>query len=348
MRRLGATLAAAVMIVPLAGCSGGDPISMPDVVGKSLDVAKSDVERAGFDDDVEVVGGGMFGIVVESNWSVCSQEPASGEPIAGAPRLTVDRSCADQDDEDGQGQAESPSETAAPEPEEEPAVVITDISVDKLLDKLNSAGMGGIKVGDQFRLTAELFESDAWGVGASGDFSVFLKAKGGKDDLLVFVEEADTKKWTNGTSVEMVVEMVEVTIDGETTDGWLKAQTVKTLSGGTTDKAKQAAAERTLVKDLAMYADIMNTSLGRTVIDSINPSADGVTVLLNPSMAGVTVMQAQTLITQWNQNIVDALAEAGRGSSDGSVKYFLGGQLVAQNKEILDPWSVDFKGVLDQ
>ncbi len=60
--------------------------------------------------------------------------------------------------------------TASSSPSAEPTV--TDITVDELLDKLNSASMGGIKVGDQFRVTAELFETDAWGTGASGDFSV--------------------------------------------------------------------------------------------------------------------------------------------------------------------------------
>jgi hypothetical protein len=108
---------------------------------------------------------------------------------------------------------------------------VTDITVDDLVDKLNS---GGMKVGDQFRVTAELFESDAWGTGASGGFSVMLKAKEGADDLPVFVDESDANGWQDGTKVEMVVKMVEVTINGETTDGWLEAQSARTISGGTT------------------------------------------------------------------------------------------------------------------
>jgi hypothetical protein len=109
---------------------------------------------------------------------------------------------------------------------------VTDISVDELLDKLNSS-VGGIKVGDQFRVTAELFESDIWGTGESGDFFVFLKAKRGADDLSVFVDESDAAGWQDGTKVEMVVKMVERTIDGETTDRWLEAQSAKTISEGT-------------------------------------------------------------------------------------------------------------------
>jgi hypothetical protein len=50
--------------------------------------------------------------------------------------------------------------TASTAPPAEPTV--TDITVDELLDKLNSASMGGIRV------TAELFESDAWGLGHLG------------------------------------------------------------------------------------------------------------------------------------------------------------------------------------
>jgi hypothetical protein len=111
---------------------------------------------------------------------------------------------------------------------------VTRITVDELLDKLNSANMGGIENGDQFRVTAELSGSDYWGIGASGDFVVNLKAKGGANDLQVFVDESDANGWQDGTKVEMVLKMVEATLNGETTDGWLAVQSAKTISGGTT------------------------------------------------------------------------------------------------------------------
>ncbi|HET7691117.1 MAG TPA: PASTA domain-containing protein [Nocardioidaceae bacterium] len=67
---------------------------MPDVTGQRLDVALSDIDRAGHDkDDIEVLGGGMFGVIDESNWQVCDQDPAAGTAIDAKPRLTVDRSC---------------------------------------------------------------------------------------------------------------------------------------------------------------------------------------------------------------------------------------------------------------
>lgn len=120
--------------------------------------------------------------------------------------------------------------TASTAPAAEPAV--TGITVDELVDKLNSGSRGGIKVGDQFRLTGELVGSDVWTTGASGDFFVLLKTKEGSD-LIVFIDESDANGWQDGTKVEMVVKMVEVTINGETMDGFLEAQSAKTISGGT-------------------------------------------------------------------------------------------------------------------
>lgn len=56
----------------------------------------------------------------------------------------------------------------------------------------------------------------------------------GGSDLNVFIDESDANGWQDGTKVEMVVKMVEVTINGETMDGFLEAQSAKTISGGTT------------------------------------------------------------------------------------------------------------------
>lgn len=127
MRRL-AILPLLAVTLPLAACSS-EPATMPDVVGKRLDIALSDVERAGFNDDVEVLGGGTFGIVDESNWLVCSQEPADGNTISTAPRITVDRSCdagdalepeadAQEAPEDDVDETEDPTPAAAPKPVE--------------------------------------------------------------------------------------------------------------------------------------------------------------------------------------------------------------------------------------
>src|SRR4051794_41053781 len=206
-----------MILVGLSGCGAGKDPAMPDVTGKKLDVAQSDIKRAGFEGKPEVLGGGVFGVIKESNWEVCEQTPAPGELLTKAPRLKVDRGC----NKDA-SPSEEPSSKATEKPDS-PPTTISDIRVDALLDKLNSANMGGIKLGDQFRMTAELFEEDAWGVGATGEYSVHLQAKGGNDDLLVFVDQSDAAGWHNGTKVEMVVRVEERTVDGETSGGWLKA-----------------------------------------------------------------------------------------------------------------------------
>jgi hypothetical protein len=124
----------------------------------------------------------------------------------------------------------APTEAIRPSAEPAPAApVVTAITVDELLDKLNSAGMGGIRIGDQFRVTGELFMSDLWMTGAAGEFTVMLKAQGGSQDLSVFVDESEAAGWRDGTKVQMIVEMGEATINGETTDGWLRALSVETI-----------------------------------------------------------------------------------------------------------------------
>lgn len=92
MRALRAA-AALIVVLSLFGCGENKLPVMPTVVGQKLDVALSDVKRAGFSNDVEVLGGGVLGIIDKSNWTVCEQEPAGGQAIANTPRLKVDRTC---------------------------------------------------------------------------------------------------------------------------------------------------------------------------------------------------------------------------------------------------------------
>jgi hypothetical protein len=71
-------------------------ITMPSLTGTRLDVALSDLSLFGVDEsDVEIVGGGSFGIVDQSNWTVCEQIPVSSEPLVEPFRLVVDRTCSD-------------------------------------------------------------------------------------------------------------------------------------------------------------------------------------------------------------------------------------------------------------
>jgi beta-lactam-binding protein with PASTA domain len=75
----------------VAGCGGDpEPTAVPDVRGKRLDVAERRLDSAGL--EYERVGGGAFGIVVRSKWSVCDQTPKPGEQAAKV-TLVVDRYC---------------------------------------------------------------------------------------------------------------------------------------------------------------------------------------------------------------------------------------------------------------
>jgi hypothetical protein len=76
------TRAGAVQTVTVASSAittGGTVIvktAVPDLVGQRLDVAKDRLQSSGFDADVS--GGGLLGIVVDSNWQVVTQDPGPG------------------------------------------------------------------------------------------------------------------------------------------------------------------------------------------------------------------------------------------------------------------------------
>ena len=103
MRALSVVLALAILSAAGYGSDGGSV--MPDVTGKKLDVAESMISDAGIEGDVEVDGGGAFGVVNESNWRVCGQAPAQGAAVEGTARLTVDRSCTSDEQESGSSTA---------------------------------------------------------------------------------------------------------------------------------------------------------------------------------------------------------------------------------------------------
>jgi hypothetical protein len=90
MRKTLLPTVAVMLAVALSACSG-EKSPVPDVVGERLDVARSDADAAGY--DVEVLGGGVFGVVVEANWSVCEQRPDPGAPEGDSVTLIVDRTC---------------------------------------------------------------------------------------------------------------------------------------------------------------------------------------------------------------------------------------------------------------
>jgi hypothetical protein len=129
--------AGVAFVLGAAACGGADDDAastvMPDVVGLQLDVALDDIEGAGFEDDVDVISDATFGVIDESNWQVCEQSPAAGEPLADAPELTVDRSC-------DESSTESTSVTTedVPESTEPPSTTAAEPARDEILTVANS------------------------------------------------------------------------------------------------------------------------------------------------------------------------------------------------------------------
>jgi beta-lactam-binding protein with PASTA domain len=89
-------VAKSVELVVARSCPGRHvPGTVPNVAGLRLDVAKDLL----VEDDLafDVYEEGLGDVVIESNWTVCSQYPAPGA-VADEVELYVERSCEDDDD----------------------------------------------------------------------------------------------------------------------------------------------------------------------------------------------------------------------------------------------------------
>src|SRR3954470_11325435 len=77
--------------VPATTQESGVPV--PSLEGLALDEASAKLGEQGFDRDVD--GGGLFGVLDESAWFVCSTTPAAGERVELPATVVVhvDRSC---------------------------------------------------------------------------------------------------------------------------------------------------------------------------------------------------------------------------------------------------------------
>jgi hypothetical protein len=69
----------------LTACGGPVP---GDLIGQRLDSAEAELDQQGI--SYTEVGGGVFGIVVKSDWVVCSTSPVAGQTPSGNVELIVD------------------------------------------------------------------------------------------------------------------------------------------------------------------------------------------------------------------------------------------------------------------
>lgn len=92
-----------------SGC-GGDGIT-PSLVGQRLDVAESNVKDHGLKS--EEIGGGTFGIVKKSNWTVCQQDPKPGAKDPDKVKLIVERVCSKTPADTAGASTTSPSDAAS-------------------------------------------------------------------------------------------------------------------------------------------------------------------------------------------------------------------------------------------
>jgi hypothetical protein len=67
-----------------SSAAGTPPSVMPELVGKSVNVAKTALGSDASVTLVDATGKGRS-VFLESNWQVCSQSPAAGQPYAGEP-----------------------------------------------------------------------------------------------------------------------------------------------------------------------------------------------------------------------------------------------------------------------
>jgi hypothetical protein len=68
-------------------------LAVPDETGERLDVAEDDLRSHGL--RYSEIGGGTFGVVVPSNWTVCEMRPGPGAQVKKHTRvkLVIDREC---------------------------------------------------------------------------------------------------------------------------------------------------------------------------------------------------------------------------------------------------------------
>jgi hypothetical protein len=123
-----AMIAGFLIIFVVVGLSGGgdttssesasepEVVLTPSVTGLRLDIAYSDFDAVGVGEgDIEIVGGGTFGILDESNWTVCEQSPPAEAPLEAPFRFIIDRKCPDSAGSAAESDASTETDATATE-----------------------------------------------------------------------------------------------------------------------------------------------------------------------------------------------------------------------------------------
>lgn len=192
---------AAFILLP--SCGGSSSELTPKLVGKRLDIAMSDLKGAGVDvEKIEVVGGGTFGALDESNWAVCDQEPDAGLELTDAPRLLIDRTCGPEDTFEA---AATPAPVSTEEPGEEspvapspsvsasPAGLPPEVKVDKCVKEgIEVIASGTVRnvdtVSRSFAITIEFYDKGGAKIEQGTDF--------------ISVEAGQTARWQQDNFTE--------------------------------------------------------------------------------------------------------------------------------------------------
>lgn len=191
------------MLVMLPACGGSSSDLTPRLVGKRLDIAKSDLKAVGVEvEKIEVVGGGTFGAVNESSWTVCDQHPDAGVELSDAPRLLIDRTCGPEDtfeaaaspepatSEPGGG-SERPGAppSASPSPAGPPPEVKVDRCVKEGVEVIASGTVRNVDtVARTFAITVEFYDKGGAKIEQGTDF--------------VSVEPGQTARWQQDNFTE--------------------------------------------------------------------------------------------------------------------------------------------------
>jgi hypothetical protein len=161
-----------LFLVTISACGGSASELTPKLAGKRLDVAKSDLRAAGIEsENVEVVGGGTFGALDESNWLVCDQEPEAGVEISDNPRLLIERECGPGDTFEAVASSPPPagpesepaSPAAQPSPSPSPEGPPPEVKVDRCIkDGIEVIASGTIRnldnVARTFAVSIEFYD----------------------------------------------------------------------------------------------------------------------------------------------------------------------------------------------